>query len=65
VDSIAEKVASLCNRQSRAERFFLTGGFCESPYLCRRLGERLGAEVISTPLARYAGAIGAALLAKK
>lgn len=64
VDSISEKVASLCGRHGKGRQFFLTGGFCDSPYLCRSLGQRLQADVATKPMARYAGALGAALLAK-
>ena len=43
----------------------LTGGLCEFQYLRSSLGKALGREVVSSPNGRYAGAIGAALVASK
>jgi len=64
VDSIVTKVATLCSRLHQpGQRVFLTGGLCEARYILDSLGRKLGAEVVSHPLARYAGAIGAALAA--
>jgi activator of 2-hydroxyglutaryl-CoA dehydratase len=48
--------------QIPAERYFLTGGLCEDAYLIGRLSHALGKPVVSTPMGRYAGAIGAALI---
>ena len=62
VNSICAKVVSLASRKSRANHYFLTGGFCSSPYMTKELSERLGAEVSTNANARFAGAIGAALL---
>ena len=45
------------------DKYFLTGGLCEDDYVRERLELALNAPVKSTPLARYAGAIGAAILA--
>ena len=64
VDSISQKVASLCARHGKSEGFFLTGGFCDSPYLMKSLSEKLEAPVNTHNMARFAGAIGAALLAQ-
>ena len=47
-----------------AEQYFLTGGLCEDEYIIERLVKALGAPVSSAPLARYAGAVGAALMAE-
>lgn len=65
VDSIASKVKSLCQKHSDSGDYFLTGGLCENTYIINRLSSKLGKEVKSHPLARYAGAIGAAVLGKK
>lgn len=62
VGSVVAKVAALVSRKSTLGKYYLTGGFCESPLLVRKLGEVLGAEVATSPDARFAGAIGAALL---
>ena len=64
VDSIVNKVVSQYGSLSSAEgQCCLTGGLCESPYILESLSKKLGRPVISSPLARYAGAIGAALAA--
>lgn len=62
VGSVVSKVATLVSRKNRSGNYFLTGGFCESKFLLSKLSEVLGSEVYTTPDARFAGAIGAALL---
>ncbi len=59
------KVASLCGKRGAGAAYYLSGGLCNSAYLRRRLAQRLGAKVHSTPMARYAGALGAAILASR
>ena len=61
VESVAIKVAQLIS-QLDGTNYFLTGGLCEDEYMISRLSHALKAPVESMPLARYAGAIGAALL---
>ncbi len=64
VESIVNKVASQYGKLSvPGDRCYLTGGLCESPYILESLSRTLGLTVTSHPLARYAGAIGAALTA--
>lgn len=64
VNSIANKVLTLCGKYtSKSETYFLTGGFCDSEYMRNKLSHKLQKPVKSSSLARYAGAIGAALLA--
>ena len=66
VASIARKIASQASRLREAGvPAVLTGGLCEASYLQKALGEAMGAPISSCPQARYAGAIGAALLAEK
>ncbi|WBW95902.1 acyl-CoA dehydratase activase [Oceanirhabdus sp. W0125-5] len=65
VDSVVSKVKSLCGKHSTGTNYFLTGGLCESEYIVNKLSEKLNAPVKTDKLARYAGAIGAALMAKK
>ncbi|MCR5576571.1 MAG: acyl-CoA dehydratase activase [Oscillospiraceae bacterium] len=66
VDSIVKKVVSQASRiQSDAKTVCLTGGLCEFDYLLQTLSQQLGRRVVSGPDARYAGAIGAALAARK
>ena len=62
VDSVCQKVASLVG--SPKSNYVLTGGLCDESYLVERLATTLGSPVRTCPLARYAGAIGAALSAK-
>ena len=61
IDSVVKKVSQLIS-QVENSRYFLTGGLCEDAYIARCLSEALGAPVDTMPLARYAGAIGAALI---
>lgn len=66
VDSIVAKVAGQAARLLKPDgAVCLTGGLCELPYLRQALQRKLGHEVITSPDGRYAGAIGAALLAGK
>lgn len=60
VESVVTKVVQLV-AQVQADRYYLTGGFCENTYVIGRLEAVLKVPVVSLPLARYAGAIGAAL----
>lgn len=62
INSIARKVSTLVGRKSLADRYFLSGGFSNSPYMLEVLAEILNAEVITDSDGQYAGAIGAALL---
>ena len=65
IESITNKVISLCGKHAATNnKFYLTGGLCESDYIIESLSEKLGSKVISSPLGRYAGAVGAALSAK-
>lgn len=65
VNSIVNKVYTLCSKlNSESSSFFLTGGFCDSEYIRKQLSKKLNRPVKSNEMARFAGAIGAALLAK-
>ena len=63
IQSICSKVTLLVNRKQKADRYFLSGGFCGSPYVVQVLSRMLGTEIQTHEDARYAGAIGAALSA--
>ncbi len=65
IDSVVTKVSSLCKKHDEGEKYFLTGGLCECDYIIESLCNKLNSEVKSDKLARYAGAIGAAILAKR
>lgn len=62
IDSVVSRVATLVG-QVPASRYFLTGGLCENDYVRMRLSEELCAPVDSCENGRFAGALGAALLA--
>ncbi|MCR4962572.1 MAG: acyl-CoA dehydratase activase [Firmicutes bacterium] len=63
VDSIVQKVCAQAAKLISDEPVFLTGGLCKQENLIRALGQRLGKPLVSHENARFAGAIGAALLA--
>lgn len=62
IHSVVTKVVQLISQVPNSQ-YFLTGGLCEDLYVLENLQQELNAPVESTPLARYAGAIGAAILA--
>ena len=64
VDSVVGRVAGLCSRHQIRGSVLLTGGLCECDYLIKRLSARIGHPIHSDPLGRYAGALGAALIAR-
>lgn len=64
VESVAGKVAGLCSRHTISGGVMLTGGLCECGYLVDRLAKKIGVPVRSDPIGRYAGALGAALIAR-
>lgn len=64
VESVVNKVAGLCSRHAINGDVMLTGGLCECGYLIKRLSEKIGFPVYADPMGRYAGALGAALIAR-
>lgn len=60
IESIVTKVVQLAS-QVMNDRYYLTGGLCDNRYFISRLEKALERPVTSTSMARYAGAIGAAL----
>ena len=64
VESVVNKVAGLCSRHNIKGDVMLTGGLCECGYLLERLSAALKVPIQSDPMARYAGALGAALIAR-
>lgn len=58
IESVVSRVATLAGQA--AAPYFLTGGLCENDYVVERLGALLGSPVSTCPLARFAGALGAA-----
>ncbi len=64
LDSVATKVHGLSSKQVVKENCFLTGGLCASSEFLEILSEKLGRKVVSSDLGRFAGAIGASVMAK-
>ena len=64
IASVVKRVATLVGQVS-VDRYFLTGGLCENDYLQNNFPQILKAPITSTPEARYAGALGAALTARE
>ncbi|MEY8416887.1 CoA-substrate-specific enzyme activase, putative [Tissierella praeacuta DSM 18095] len=64
VNSITGRVYALLHKHGATDTVFLTGGLCEVESFTHLLSEKLGVKVQTSPLARYAGSIGAALLSK-
>ncbi len=64
VDSVVSRVAGLCARHSIRGDVMLTGGLCDCDYLIKRLSEKIERPISSHPMGRYAGALGAALIAR-
>lgn len=65
VDSVAAKVAQLALHKDLPEKVILTGGLSGSGYFARILSEKIGRKAESEDCGRYAGALGAALLAEE
>ena len=65
IESVVSRVATLVGASGGARPYFLTGGLCDNSYVVERLGAALGHPASTCPEARYAGAVGAALLARE
>src|SRR5690554_236505 len=63
INSITGRVNSLLHKQVRKDKVFLTGGLCEMESFILLLSQKVGVKVETHKLARYAGSIGAAILA--
>ena len=63
IDSVVSRVATMAGQAAGAP-YYLTGGLCENAFVVERLGELLGSPVTTSPQARFAGAIGAAIRAQ-
>lgn len=65
VDSVAVKVAQLALRKDLPDQIILTGGLSSSIYFADCLSRKIGKTVQTTAYGKYAGALGAALLAEE
>ena len=63
IDSVVSRVATMAGQAAGAP-YYLTGGLCENAYVVERLAALLGSPVTTSPQARFAGAIGAAIRAQ-
>jgi len=63
INSITGRVNSLLHKQVRKDKVFLTGGLCEMESFIYLLSQKVGVKVETHKLARYAGSIGAAIVA--
>lgn len=65
IDSIIKKVSSQASHMDMNDAVCLTGGLCECEYIREALCKSLKHEIAADKNGRYAGAIGAALAARK
>lgn len=65
IDSVASRVCNLITRFGIQGALYLTGGLCDSPYFIHVLSQKAGRPIVTHPMARYAGALGAALSAAR
>lgn len=65
VDSVAQKVATLVMKRPLQGELILTGGLSDSVYFSEQLSRKLKFPIQKIENGRYAGAIGAALIAAK
>lgn len=65
IESVAQKVMTLVQRKDIQETVIITGGFSDNEYFAELLSSKLGKNVLAMPYGRYAGALGAALLARE
>ncbi|MEG0805312.1 MAG: acyl-CoA dehydratase activase [Lachnospiraceae bacterium] len=65
VESVVAKVAAFAQKKRIGTTVTLTGGLSSSPYFTKQLGHKLGAEILPRTQGRYAGALGAALIARE
>ena len=65
INSITGRVSSMLHKHGSSKSIYLTGGLCEVKPFIDLLSQKLDIEVQTNSLARYAGSIGAAILAKE
>lgn len=65
IDSVALKVATLVQRKELQDTIIITGGFSSNEFFASLLSKKLGRTALAMPDGRYAGAYGAALLARQ
>ncbi len=65
IDSVVTKVGQLVNRHGVEGKAVLTGGLSKSTYIASELTKKIGYKVMTHEMGRYAGALGAAIIAEK
>jgi len=65
IDSVVTKVSQLVNRHGVEGKCVLTGGLSQCSYVANELSKKIGHDVYENELGRYAGALGAAIIATK
>ena len=64
INSITGRVSSMLFKHGSSDTIYLTGGLCEVEPFIELLSDKLNTKVETATLARYAGSIGASILAK-
>lgn len=64
INSITGRVSSMLFKHGATDTIYLSGGLCEVQPFIELLSDKLNLKVETSSLARYAGSIGASLLAK-
>lgn len=64
IDSVAQKVVTLMQRKDLFDTVIITGGLSSNEFFAELLSKKLKATVLPQADGRYAGALGAALIAK-
>lgn len=64
INSITGRVSSMLFKHGSSDTIYLTGGLCEVEPFIELLSNKLDTKIQTNSLARYAGSIGASLLAK-
>ena len=64
INSITGRVSSMLFKHGSSDTIYLTGGLCEVEPFIELLSDKLKTKVETAKLARYAGSIGASILAK-
>lgn len=64
INSITGRVSSMLFKHGSSDTIYLTGGLCEVEPFIELLSDKLKTNVETATLARYAGSIGASILAK-
>ncbi len=65
VDSVAAKVAQMAGKFRSERPYILTGGLSHIKFFADLIGEKLNTTVACSPDGRFAGALGAAMLAQE